>query len=886
MKKWYQSSLCKGLLLLAAHVSAAALAVCIGIGLLYPGQNYGEIFFNKGIGQYKDTRGFANELEERAWNILSISQWKDILFTEGKYDSQKVIDIDKFRNGHTIAEEPGELSFHLQDLLDACDNRDLSVLVCQPPEAKENYQYFTVEQFVEEVHAKGYTFPQETDSGFSTEDVLQELQEEEFAPQGEVVDSKGELVYSQVWFMSNAIWENLKTISGKNLIEFANESETWNGKLNELVTYISDSMDELTDYYYSYQEVESTYANGETNVSFLFVDYGTGEVESNLPDYETAQAKEINVNAFEEIARKGKYVDIAPTLAECKTNLSSEYISLANWKHMVANRPNHSDNYRFTISVDVNYPIQDAFYERNQSYEKYMPWVDQVLFIGALSIVLFVVCLIWLTAVAGRSNHQEGVALLFFDKWKTEIWLCLMIAISLAIALPLNLVDGYIYDWNAILQSGQIAGDAVFVFGAAAAMTCACFLTVYLSLVRVLKAKTLWKNSLTKWLCKMVRYIWQNRSSITRLIVAGVGLFLVNFMILTGSGFFVLLAMAVDVVAVLYFAKLAIEKTRIKKGIMKIAAGDTEYKIPVDNLTGENKEMAEMVNHIGEGIQNAVEKSLKDERLKTDLITNVSHDIKTPLTSIINYVGLLKQEHFDDPKIQRYLDILDQKSQRLKTLTEDVVEASKISSGNINLEFINLNLVEMIHQTTGEFAEKFEKRNLTAVVTVPEEPVIVRVDGRRMWRVIENIYNNAAKYAMPGTRVYVDLSMNKNLVLLSLKNVSEYPLNITADELMERFTRGDVSRTTEGSGLGLSIAQNLTKMQGGEFKLYVDGDLFKVMISFPRIRPKVEKSEWAKKAEQKTSARTENLKNADEKGLQKVENENLNMYQEVQDTEN
>ena len=226
----------------------------------------------------------------------------------------------------------------------------------------------------------------------------------------------------------------------------------------------------------------------------------------------------------------------------------------------------------------------------------------------------------------------------------------------------------------------------------------------------------------------MIKYIWQNRTSITKLIITSVVLFLVNFMVLTGSGFFVLLAMIVDIASVLRLAKLAIERTRIKKGLMKIASGDTEYKIPLDNLTGDNKDMAEMVNHIGEGIQNAVEKSLKDERLKTDLITNVSHDIKTPLTSIINYVGLLKQEHFDNPRIQRYLDILDQKSQRLKTLTEDVVEASKISSGNINLEFVNLNLVEMIHQTTGEFTEKFEKRNLTAVVTVPEEPAVVRVD--------------------------------------------------------------------------------------------------------------------------------------------------------------
>lgn len=863
MKKWYQSPLCKGLLLLLSHASAAALAVCIGIIFLYPGKDYGQIFFEKGSGKYEDTRGFANELEDKAWNILHMSAWKDVLCTEGKYDPDKVIDVEQFRANRTLSGEPGEFSFHLKDLLQAETGEEQHILVCESPELGMAYQYYTAEQFAQEVKEKGYRFPEESDSGFDTEDVLQEILEENIPPQGEVVDKDGKQVYSDVWFMGTQVWTDIKTVSGKTLTELANTSEKWNGKLNDMDTAIRECTYDLIEYDNSYQEIESSYANGETNVSFLFVDYGTGEVESNLPQYDgMTVGDEVQIN-FDDISRKGKYVDIAPTLAECKTNLSSDNISLSGWKNMVENQANHSENYRFMISVDTSYPIQDEFYERNQAYTKYMPWVDQVIVIGVLSVVLFLVALIWLTAIAGKSNQQEGVALLFFDKWKTEIWLCLMFMVGLAIALPVNLVDGYMYNWSQVIQNGQIAGDAVIVFGAAAAMTCACFMTIYLSLVRVLKAKTLWKNSLTRWMCKMVKYIWQNRSSITKLIVTCVGLFLVNFMVLTGSGFFVLLAMVVDAVAVVYLAKLAIERTRIKKGIMKIAAGDTEYKIPLDNLTGDNKEMAEMVNHIGEGIQNAVEKSLKDERLKTDLITNVSHDIKTPLTSIINYVGLLKQEHFEDPKIQRYLDILDQKSQRLKTLTEDVVEASKISSGNINLEFINLNLVEMIHQTTGEFTEKFEKRNLTAVVTVPDEPAIVRVDGRRMWRVIENVYNNAAKYAMPGTRVYADLSMNKNLVLFSLKNVSEYPLNITADELMERFTRGDVSRTTEGSGLGLSIAQNLTKMQGGEFKLYVDGDLFKVTISFPRIRPKAEKPEWARKEEPKMSEGEETSENTD-----------------------
>ncbi len=214
----------------------------------------------------------------------------------------------------------------------------------------------------------------------------------------------------------------------------------------------------------------------------------------------------------------------------------------------------------------------------------------------------------------------------------------------------------------------------------------------------------------------------------------------------------------------------------------------------------------------------------------------MSHDIKTPLTSIINYVDLLKQENFEDPKIQRYIEVLEQKAQRLKTLTEDVVEASKVSSGNITLECMNINLVEMIQQTSGEFEEKFAARDLKEVLTLPEEEALIYVDGRRTWRILENIYNNAAKYAMPGSRIYGDLKIMPGAVVFSLKNVSEQPLNISADELTERFIRGDISRSTEGSGLGLSIAKTLTEMQKGTFELYLDGDLFKVTIAFPRVK--------------------------------------------------
>jgi len=289
----------------------------------------------------------------------------------------------------------------------------------------------------------------------------------------------------------------------------------------------------------------------------------------------------------------------------------------------------------------------------------------------------------------------------------------------------------------------------------------------------------------------------------------------------------------------MYISKLikptGIKVTRIASGVP--VGGDLEYQISLEHLRGEQREVAEMLNDIGTGLQKAVEKSVKSERLKTDLITNVSHDIKTPLTSIINYVDILKRSNIEDPKIQGYLEILEAKAQRLKTLTEDVVEASKVSSGNINLQLMDVNLVEMMNQTTGEFAEKFEHKNLELIQTLPNEPAIIHVDGRRMWRVLENLYNNAAKYAMPGTRVYADLSVSESEVKFSLKNVSEQQLNISADELTERFIRGDISRSTEGSGLGLSIAKSLTEMQGGVFELYLDGDLFKVDIRFPRIKP-------------------------------------------------
>ena len=217
------------------------------------------------------------------------------------------------------------------------------------------------------------------------------------------------------------------------------------------------------------------------------------------------------------------------------------------------------------------------------------------------------------------------------------------------------------------------------------------------------------------------------------------------------------------------------------------------------------------------------------------MITNVSHDIKTPLTSIINYVDLIKREKPENAKIQEYLDILSLKSQHLKNLTEDLVEASKVSSGNISVDLRDIDLVEMINQTNGEFEEKFSEKGLSIISNAPSNGVKIRADGRHLWRVLENLYNNAFKYAAKNSRVYIDILADGKTATFIIKNISENPLNMRPEELTERFVRGDVSRTTEGSGLGLSIAKSLTMLQGGKFDIIIDGDLFKVQIKFEKV---------------------------------------------------
>ena len=341
---------------------------------------------------------------------------------------------------------------------------------------------------------------------------------------------------------------------------------------------------------------------------------------------------------------------------------------------------------------------------------------------------------------------------------------------------------------------------------------------------------------LLRFLWNMALVILNHAGIVMRVSICFVSYLLLQILlwVLSGKGVLSVAMLAgVNLVVLALLVTDGMQRQKLLTAIQEINSEEGNTRISESGLFAINRQMAAAVNDLGDGLRHALQEQMKSERMKADLITNVSHDLKTPLTSIINYVDLLKREELHNEKANEYLEVLDQKSQRLKQLTEDLVEASRASSGNVVLDIRRIDVKELLMQTSGEFVERFEARGLQLVENFPQNPQYVDADGRRLWRIIENLFRNVEKYAMPYTRVYLDLINDGDRVAFSLKNISENPLNISPEELTERFTRGDESRSTEGSGLGLSIAKDLTEIQQGTFEIYLDGDLFKVTVSFP-----------------------------------------------------
>ncbi len=369
-----------------------------------------------------------------------------------------------------------------------------------------------------------------------------------------------------------------------------------------------------------------------------------------------------------------------------------------------------------------------------------------------------------------------------------------------------------------------------------------------MSITAQVKAKQLFKHTFLYWLFRqlkklngIVKHIYKNLATVYKVALV-IGVFWVFILIFMGLNAyendnliigFIVISAVVSIIIIL----AAIAFQRVKQGGEKIVNGDLDNKIDTTYMFGDIKDFAESLNNINQGLQTAIDDKMKSERFKTELITNVSHDIKTPLTSIVNYVDLIKKEDCDNAKINEYIEVLDRQSIRLKKLIEDLVEASKASTGNLSVELTRCNLSVLINQAVGEFSEKLETKKLQIVQSLPAEEAYIMADGRRLWRVFDNLLNNICKYALSGTRVYIDLVCENSKAVITFRNISELPINAAAEELTERFVRGDRSRNsnTEGSGLGLSIAKSLTELQKGTFEISTDGDLFKAKLTFDII---------------------------------------------------
>lgn len=453
------------------------------------------------------------------------------------------------------------------------------------------------------------------------------------------------------------------------------------------------------------------------------------------------------------------------------------------------------------------------------------------LLVGGL--LLGLLCLAFLAWSAGRHEDQEGVVLHWVDRAiPLELILCIFV-------LPILLGLGFMQD-SLFFKGQSLAGIAC----------CAIFaLAGCLSLVRRWKAGTLGQNLLVRRLAKPLRRLGhalhRGGSKLMEKLplfwTAALGCLLLFFLeglciyaVWCGNGLEgVWFLLKVLEAAIVIYAVISMRE--LQRGGRELAAGNLDYKVPLEKLRWDFKAHGENLNSMRTAIQAAVEDQMKSERMKTELITNVSHDIKTPLTSIVSYVDLLKKQEMPTPEAKEYLEVLDRQSAKLKKLTEDLVEAAKASTGSMTVNFQRTDVNVLLTQSAGEYQEKLQSKTLQLLLTPAKDAPAISADGRLLWRVFENLLSNIYKYALPGTRVYLTCESDENTVTITFRNISATPLNITADELMERFVRGDDSRHTEGSGLGLSIARSLTQLQKGTFDLSIDGDLFKAVLTFPRI---------------------------------------------------
>lgn len=582
---------------------------------------------------------------------------------------------------------------------------------------------------------------------------------------------------------------------------------------------------------YSLYKYSSKYMNNiDSNVSYKisYTDVDGQHIEYNTQDAE----KILTSNEYKEYFLYDQLNDIKIC------TLDKQFFTAEIFNSKCKTFTDYNDLY-VLMAVNTTYP-----YDTNLSYyvkdvvtsKKEILKYNIMIVILGLSCVIAGIAGIGLAITTGKNKWKEPAYLYTID----YSWWDLVAVSGFVVTLIINAASRGFYTDEI---DNVINQNILKIVLSAIIFVCSEIIVQFvMSIIRRLKAKSLIRTSLLYIVFKKSEALWTNLKTTVKVIIFMIVIITVAlidsaiYSIFYSFGLLVIALLIETVALAVVLWKFLVEYEFINEETDKIASGDTKRTINEKLFFGINRRMAHSVNSIGMGIDKAVDQNVKNERMKTDLITNVSHDIKTPLTSIINYVYLLDQEELENEKAQGYVKILEEKSNRLKILVDDLVEASELSSGTIKLTKTKINLTELIRQSLGEYEEKFEDKKLNIVTNFPEDEVYIFADGRKMWRLLENLYGNIYKYALANTRVYIDANIVGSKVRVEVKNISESQLNFNSDQLTERFIRGDVSRSTEGSGLGLSIAQSIVENHGGTFDIILDGDLFKVIFVMDLIK--------------------------------------------------
>lgn len=633
-----------------------------------------------------------------------------------------------------------------------------------------------------------------------------------------------------------------KTVEGYTLEDIA---KTWE-EYNFLVESVKLAANDLYLNYTDYLKYSEYYDTTATNIRYCVID----RESSDYKIYTNLELDSTSIDAidktFKSYGRVLRY-DSDRMTYNTNTAITKNVFNALIDKYKYA----FDEDTLVYFAVDMSLPVNDSISAGLKGYNNYLPYYTQIICIIILSGILYLILLVFCTIKEGRvrlADNKTIITQTAFDNTAIELWL-LLVAVTCIIpvvsyVMIRNFEQFFTREVLNELYFRAGIGCLVFIYDMAV-------LGLYYSLIRRIKGYNIWKPSLLKKICEGTVHaaynIFDNSTTIVRSIVPFAVLLLINgFLGLIAEANrnlfpgMIILLLIIDSFAAFIIYKQAKDRKKLVDGLNTIISGDFVYKTETENLHGDNKDLANCVNSIGNSVRSAVEKNMKDEKMKTELVANVSHDIRTPLTSIINYVDLLKRENIPNPNVQNYISVLEEKSQRLKTLTDDLIEASKVSSGNIELDLQQMELAELVNQALGEFEDRFAETNLTIVCRSENlTNGMVLADGKSLWRVMENLFGNICKYAMPGSRVFLDI-FNANIenhekVIFQIKNMSANPLPTDTSELTERFIRGDQSRNSEGSGLGLSIAKSLTELMGGTFSISSDADLFKVEIVFDTV---------------------------------------------------